>query len=94
LTSTIKRDVDLSERIHFSTGAASPFSRDFGPPDFYLFGTIKRKLIERNFQGTGDLVEGISDVTSSIRPTELDGLLRNWEDRLRRCIEMNGEYVD
>jgi hypothetical protein len=33
-------------------------------------------------------------VTGSIRSIELDAVFRNWEDRLRRHIELDEEYVD
>jgi hypothetical protein len=71
-----------------------PFSPASTLFDFYLFSTIKGKLRRRSSQGAGELIEGIGDVTGSIRPTELDGVLRNWKDQLQRRIELGGKYID
>jgi hypothetical protein len=68
-----------------------PFSSDLAPSDFYLFVTFLRR---RSFQDAGELMEAINNVTGSIRPTELNAGFGNWEDRLRRCIELGREYVD
>jgi hypothetical protein len=72
----------------------NPFSPDLTLSEFCLFCTAMARLRERSFQDAGEHMEVIGNVTGSIRPTELDAVFRNWEDRLQRCIELGGENVD
>jgi hypothetical protein len=71
-----------------------PFSPDLAPSGFYLFGTIKGRPRGRSIQDAREPAETISEVTSSIWPTELNTVFRTWEGRRRRCAELSGEYVD
>jgi hypothetical protein len=83
-----------AKHLKFSTGPHPLFSPDLALFDFYLFGTITGRLRGRTFQEARELLETISEVSRSIRFIELQAVFRNWEDRLRRCIELDGEYMN
>jgi hypothetical protein len=70
-----------------------PFSPDLAPSDFYLFGTVKGKLIGETFNSADELIIAIGDILDSISQDELNRVFDEWIRRLRDCIARNGEYV-
>jgi hypothetical protein len=82
------------KKFSFRPVPHSPFSLDLAPSDFCLFGTIKRRVRDRQFHAVGELMEAIGDVPGSIRPNELEAVFRNWKDQLAKRIELDREHVD
>jgi hypothetical protein len=63
-------------------------------PQFLSLRYNEGKAEMGNASRRSGTLEAISEVTDSIRSIELDAVFRNWEDRLRRWIELDGEDVD
>jgi len=90
----IKKDPFFLEKFRFSSAPHPPFSPDLAPSGFYLFGKIKKKLEGRRFRNSDELLDAIIYITAFIPASELQAVFQEWEMRLRKCIELNGEYVD
>jgi hypothetical protein len=67
---------------------------DLAPSDFFLFGALKSQLSGCAFESRGGLVEAIRQIASYIPRTTFERLSLEWEDRLPRCININGAYID
>jgi hypothetical protein len=70
-----------------------PHSPDLAPSDFYLFGYLKDRLRGQHFEDGDQLFDAISALTETIEKVTLQRVLLEWMERLRRCIDTNGEYV-
>jgi hypothetical protein len=76
---------------------ASPrpaFSPDLVPSDFFRFGALKGQLSGRIFKSLDELVEATREVASAVPWTTLERVFLKWEERLQRCIDINGANVD
>ena len=71
-----------------------PYSPDLAPSDFYLFGYVKGRLTGQEFESREHLFEAISDILRAIPNEKLMEVFLEWERRLQRCIDMDGEYVE
>jgi transposase len=71
-----------------------PYSPDLAPSDFYLFGYVKGRLTGQIFESREDLFEAIVEILRSIPREKLMEAFLEWERRLQRCIDIDGEYVE
>lgn len=71
-----------------------PYSPDLAPSDFFLFGFLKMQMEGKNFESDEELFDAASNVLRCIPNTTLRDVYHEWIQRLKRCIEMNGEYVE
>jgi hypothetical protein len=42
----------------------------------------------------GSLLHAVNDILEGIEKVILEGVFRSWMERLRRCSDMSGEYVE
>jgi hypothetical protein len=69
------------------------YSPDRAPSDFYLFDYLKDKLQGQYFEDGDQLFDVIMALTGTIEKLTLQGVFLQWMERLRRCIDTNGEYA-
>jgi hypothetical protein len=62
--------------------------------DFYIFGHVKQLLAGQEFSNGEALVGAINVILAGIEKVTLEEVFLEWMERLRRCIETGGEYVD
>jgi hypothetical protein len=67
------------------------FSPDVSPSDFFIFAELKGQLSDHTFESAYELVE---EMTSAIQRARLETVFLDWEQRLQRCININGSHVD
>jgi hypothetical protein len=75
---------------------ASPrpaLSLDLALSDFFFFGAVKGQLAGDTFESADELVEEIYERTSAIPRANLETIFLEWEERLRRRIDINGAHV-
>jgi len=70
-----------------------PYSPDLAPSDYHLFPGLKKQLKGRHF--SSDMVIAASETWLDVQPSEffLSGL-QKLEQRVKKCIELRGEYVE
>jgi hypothetical protein len=61
---------------------------------FFLFGYLKEKLKGMHFSDSHELKESVKHLMAEIPGELLCRVLQNWKERLRRVIELEGEYYD
>jgi histone-lysine N-methyltransferase SETMAR len=71
-----------------------PYSPDLAPSGFYLFGYIKRNLSGTSFDEGEELLSAIVDILDSIEKATLNRVFLEWMERLRRCLDINGDSVE
>jgi hypothetical protein len=70
-----------------------PYSPDLAPLDFFLFGYVKRKLMGYRAESESELLVRIRVILAEIPREVLNAVFLEWMDRLRKCIDTNGDYV-
>jgi hypothetical protein len=70
-----------------------PYSPDLAPSDFFLFDYVNRKLMEYHAESPSELLISIRVILSEIPRLTLNAAFLEWMERLRKCIDTNGEYV-
>jgi hypothetical protein len=71
-----------------------PYSLDLAPPDFYLFGDVKRYLTGLSFEDADQLFAAVEGVPEGIDKVTLQAVFLEWMDRLKKYIATNGEYTE
>ena len=71
-----------------------PYSPDLAPCDFYLFGHLKSLLEGKNFASDDQLVDEVQEILHSIPISTLHGVYDEWVQRLKKCIEIGGSYLE
>ena len=70
------------------------YNPDLAPCDFFLFPKIKKQLGGKRFERIQDLARAINSIADSIPQEEYAECFQSWRRRLRRCIEVRGEYFE
>ena len=70
-----------------------PYSPDLAPSDFCLFGKLKELARGCEFETVEDIKNWILRQFEEISMDELRRVYSSWEDRLVRCISLNGGYI-
>jgi hypothetical protein len=71
-----------------------PYSPDLAPSDFFLFSSVKRKLIGYRADRDSELLVRTRVISAGIPRDALNAVFLEWMDRLQKCIEINGDYVE
>jgi len=82
------------EALNISRVPHPPYSPDLAPCDFFLFGFLKMALEGRNLKSAEDLLAEVRVILESIPQTTLQMVYGEWVQRLHKCIQINGEYVE
>jgi hypothetical protein len=70
------------------------YSPDLAPPNFDLFGHVKRCLAGPSLEDADQLLAAVEGVLEGIEKVTLHVVFFEWMDRLRKCIAINGEYAE
>lgn len=71
-----------------------PYSPDLAPCDFFLFPKIKKELGGMRFERIQELARAVISITNNISQEDYFNCFQDWRRRLRRCIEVKGEYFE
>jgi hypothetical protein len=82
------------EQNRMTTNRHLAFSPDLTPSGFFLFGALKGQISGCISGSPDELVEAIREVATAIPRTTFERAFLEWEERLHRCIDINGAYVD
>jgi hypothetical protein len=70
-----------------------PYSSDLTPCDFWLFGTLKRKLEEFTFWILIEVLTVMITILSMIHLDQFILIFDDWKCRLRKRIDRREEYL-
>ncbi|VVC42343.1 Hypothetical protein CINCED_3A023661 [Cinara cedri] len=70
-----------------------PYSPDLTPCDFFLFPRMKRNVKGKRFADIDEVKKKkLTEALAGILKNEFKKCFKNWNKRLDKCINSNGEY--
>jgi hypothetical protein len=79
---------------HHTARLPHPFySPDLRPCDFWLFGTLKGILKDREYHSPDEIEEAITMAWNDLTFNEVQSVFHNWMNRLRWVTENEGEHI-
>ena len=82
------------EEIGLARMCHPPYSPDLAPSDFFLFGYLKTKLQGMHFTSDEELFQVACGILRAIPVTTLRDFYSEWIRRLKKCIELGGNFVE
>jgi [histone H3]-lysine36 N-dimethyltransferase SETMAR len=70
-----------------------PYSPDLSPCDFWLFKNLKQCLRGTRFNTEAEIDSAVNAFFESIKPEEWRAVYKSWVDRMRRVIQVKGDYI-
>jgi len=71
-----------------------PHSLDLAPCDFFLFLTMKKTLKGKRFATMEEVKTASQEALNNIKLQQFQRCFTQWEKRLDKCIDSNGEYFE
>jgi hypothetical protein len=81
------------EELGFILAPQPPYSPDLAPCDFVLFGYLKQHLEGKHFTKEDRVITAVREVSDKIPLQTFQNVMDDWQYRLRRCIQLGGEYL-
>jgi hypothetical protein len=70
-----------------------PCGPDLASCDFWLFGTLNRKLEGSTFEDQIEVLLAVNTISGTISREEFISVFNEWKSRLHKCIDRGGEYL-
>ena len=70
------------------------YSPDLAPCDFWLFPQLKKRLMGRRFDSDEEVKRAVEGILKELSENGLDFVFKQWELRLKKCVEMEGDFVE
>jgi hypothetical protein len=90
---TSKIPIEKIEELDFILVLQPRYSPDFAPCDFFLFGYLKQHLEGKHFTREDQVIAAVREVFDKIPLQTFQNVMHDWQYRLRRCIQLGGEYL-
>jgi histone-lysine N-methyltransferase SETMAR len=71
-----------------------PYSPDLASCGFFLFGSVRRKLVRKQYEMPEDLFSDVRNIIEGIRPDILKSVYESWKGRLLDCCNSDGQSVE
>ena len=71
-----------------------PYSPDLAPCDFFLFPKLKEILRGKSYKTDNDLITASGNALKQLTKESLLPVFEKWCDRMRKCVEKQGDYVE
>jgi hypothetical protein len=85
--------IEKIEELGFILVPQPPYSTDIAPCDFFLFGYLKQHLEGKYLTREDQVIAAVSEVFDKIPLQTFQSVMDDWQYRLRRCIQLGGEYL-
>jgi hypothetical protein len=85
----------ISEKLSKRSIERAPYpldSPDISSCDFWLFGMLKRKMKDREFQTQQAILSAVAKMWNDLTLGEVQRVFQEWMERLTWFIGNNGEY--
>jgi hypothetical protein len=70
------------------------YSPDLLPCNFFLFGYVKGKLIDEWYETPEELFGEVEMIISEIPSDMISRVFLTWQERLSKCIDIRGNYIE
>jgi hypothetical protein len=70
-----------------------PYSLNFAPCDFFLFGCLKQYLAEKHLAREDQVIAAGREVFDKIPLHTFQNVMDDWQHGLITCIQLRGEYL-
>jgi hypothetical protein len=70
-----------------------PYFPDLAPCDFFLFGYLKHHLEGKHLTMEDEVIAAVREVFDKIPLQTFQNVMDDWQYRLRRCLQLRGEYL-
>jgi hypothetical protein len=84
----------LAEKKNHTHAAASLYSPDLAPCDFWLFPKLKTGLRSHRFATVDDIKENTEVGLRAIKKDDFKECFKAWEDRWNKCVCAEGRYFE
>lgn len=85
---------DFLERNQVTVLPHAPYSPDLAPADFFLFGYLKQQLQGIHFHSLDEALNTLGEIIAKIPKKTWHSVFDEWFQRLKRCIQQHGDYVN
>jgi hypothetical protein len=85
--------IEKIEELGFILVPQPLYSPDLAPCDFFLFGYLKQHSEGTHFTREDQVIVVVREVFDKIPLPTFQNVMDDWLYRLRRCIQLGGEYV-
>jgi hypothetical protein len=70
------------------------YSPDLSPCDFFLFGYLKDRLVDKRYATPDELFSEVETIISEIPSEMISRVFLTWQGRLQKCLDMRGNYIE
>jgi transposase len=88
----VSKITEKLEKRHIAQAPYPPYSPNFSPFGFWLFGILKQKMKERVFHGEKQILAVITESWNELIFEDIQRVLHNWMELLIWVIADSGEY--
>jgi hypothetical protein len=85
--------IEKIEELGFILVPQPPYSLDLAPCDFFLFGNLKQYVEGKRFARKDPVIAMVREVFDKIPLQTFQSVMDDCQYRLKRCIQLGGEYV-
>ena len=71
-----------------------PYSSDLAPSEYHLFSGLKKQLKCRHFSSDAEVISAAETWLEGKIPNFFLNGLQKLQQRVKKCIELRGEYVE
>ena len=86
--------LDATTSLKFTVVLHPPYSPDLAPSDFWLFPKLKEMLKGQHFSSDAEVEADVLKWISSQPETFFMDGMNKWIERLKKCVAINGDYVE
>jgi hypothetical protein len=70
------------------------YSPALSPCDFFIFGYIKNKVIDKQYTPPEGLFAEVTTIVSEIASDLISRVFATWQERVQKCCDMRGNYLE
>jgi transposase len=90
---TSEMSIEKIEELGFILVPQPPYSPDIAPCDYFMLGYVKQHLEGKHFTREDQVIAAVKEVFDKIPLQVFQNVMDDWQYRLRRCIQLGGEYL-
>jgi hypothetical protein len=83
---------DIFTRRRIERAPHPRYSPDISPCDFWLFGNLKHKMKDQEFESQQGILKAIAKIWTDLTFEDVQRVFQEWMERVTWVIGNNGEY--